>query len=124
MPDGSPSWPDFWSAVADVESALALLGYENLGGDHPGPTSVAFLVAGLSGDPEVEVALGWEQSAPVGAFGTIANIFSELKGIKRGEGRTGVWFRCGPLSVEMLAEDLSDAAALADRLRSVICDSG
>ena len=53
------------SAVDAVETALARLGYENLGGDHPGPTSVASLLAGSDGETEVVVALGWFQAAPI-----------------------------------------------------------
>ena len=116
----SPAWSDFWSAVDAVETALARLGYENLGGDHPGPTSVAFLV-GSDGESKVEVALGWSQAAPTGAFSTIVNTLSELDGIRRGPGRAGVWFLCGPLYVEMLAGDVQDAASLADRLINEMC---
>ena len=117
----SPAWPDLRSAVDAVETELARLGYENLGGDHPGPTSVAFLVAGSDGEPQVEVALGWSQAAPMGAFSTIVNTVSELDGIRRGPGRAGVWFLCGPLYVEMLAGDVPDAASLADRLIDEMC---
>ena len=121
MSGTGPAWPDFRSAVDAVETELARLGYENLGGDHPGPTSVAFLVVGSDGAPEVEVALGWSQAAPMGAFSTIVNTVSGMDGIQRGPGRAGVWFLCGPLYVEMLAGDLPDAASLADRLIDEIC---
>ena len=104
-----------------MENALARLGYENLGGDHPGPTSVAFLVAGPDGERQVEVALGWSQAAPTGTFSTITTELSEMDGIRRGPGRIGVWFLCGPLYVEMLAGHLPDAASLADRLMNEVC---
>ena len=123
MSEVHPVWAEFWSAVDAVENALARLGYENLGGDHPGPVSVAFLVAGSDGEPQVEVALGWSQATPMGDFSTITNEFSEMEGIQRGPGRVGVWFLCGLLYVEMLAGDLPDAARLADRLSSEMCRS-
>lgn len=66
LPDGSSSWQDFRSGADAVEWALALLGYENLGGDHGSESSAAFLVAGLNGQPKMEIALGWEWAAPMG----------------------------------------------------------
>lgn len=121
MSDVRPAWADFWSAVDAVENALARLGYQNLGGDHPGPVSVAFLVAGSDGEPHVEVALAWSQATPMGDFSAITNGLSEMAGIQRGPGRVGVWFLCGLLYVEMLAGDLPDAARLADRLANELC---
>ena len=57
----------------------------------------------------------------MGAFSTIVNTVSELDGIRRGPGRAGVSFLCGPLYVEMLAGDVPDAASLADRLTNEMC---
>lgn len=111
----------FDGVMAELDAALAGLGYEDFGGDHAGPESASFLV-GRADSEELQITTGWEITGPQGTYETGPNPAADVNEIVRGD-RAGVWITCGRFYVEIL--DLqgqsSQAEALADEIFPSIC---
>lgn len=112
----------FDDATAELHGALADLGYEEFGGDDPGPRSESFLIGDLGGEG-LQVITGWEISGPQGSFEVLPEPSGRLSGIRRGE-RIGVWATCGRYYLEVLDLEGTSAAteAVTGEILEVVCD--
>ena len=112
---------EYWAMLDVVEAVLREAGYDVVAVQHSVEVEAEFSVRGRAGETMIEAWIAFERSEPRRFFEAIENPHSELPGIRRSPERIGVWFACGDLYGEVLAEAQSEAATLAAQVMAAAC---